>query len=289
LLEKAIVLDPDFALAYTGMARYWIVQGTFTGVLKREKVLEEAIPLLEKSLELDDKEPATHWHLASCYLWFQWDFEKAEIQYNKIRELVTSYVWPDYLLASGRYQEALAGSTKFINNDMNRPGAWASQGLSLYFTDHSEESLATYEWALNKYPNNPGLVSEAGRVYIFLNEYHEAIKILKPHLNKLDRRPPRNLGNLAIAYYKTDQNSKSNDILEELKQMSQESSVGSPAFYIAMIYAQMREIDTAFKWVDKAYQEHEVEMYWLKVEPPFEPLRSDPRWQEMLDKVGFPE
>ncbi len=172
---------------------------------------------------------------------------------------------------------------------MNNYYAWVSQGLSLYFNDHSEESVATFERALKLFPNDPNILSGAGRVYIFLNEYHEAIKILEPHLNKLDRRPPRDLGNLAIAYYNTDQNSKSNDILEELKQMSQGSSVGSPAFYIAMLYAQMREIDTAFKWLDKAYQEHEVEMYWLKVEPPFEPLRSDPRWQEMLDKVGFPD
>ena len=123
---------------------------------------------------------------------------------------------------------------------------------------------------------------------IFLNEYHKAIKILEPHLNKLDRRPPRDLGYLAIAYYKTDQNSKSNDLLEEIKQMSQGSSVGSPAFYISMLYAQMGEIDLAFEWLDKAYTNQEVEMYWLKVEPPFEPLKSDPRWQEMLDKVGFP-
>ena len=56
-----------------------------------------------------------------------------------------------------------------------------------------------------------------------------------------------------------------------------------------MIYAQMGEVDLAFEWLDKAYEDHEVEMYWLKVEPPFEPLHDDSRWQEMLDKVGFPE
>ena len=64
-----------------------------------------------------------------------------------------------------------------------------------------------------------------------------------------------------------------------------------------MSYAKMREIDLAFDWLEKAYQDHEVEMYWLKVEPPFEPLHDDPRWQEMparqaldgLDKVGFPD
>jgi hypothetical protein len=67
------------------------------------------------------------------------------------------------------------------------------------------------------------------------------------------------------------------------------TQANSPSFYLAMIYAQLGEIDTAFEWLEKAYQDHEVEMYWLKVEPPFEPLRNDPRWQVMLDKVGFPE
>jgi len=54
-----------------------------------------------------------------------------------------------------------------------------------------------------------------------------------------------------------------------------------------MIYTQMEEIVTAFEWLEKAYQDREVEMYWLKVEPPFEPLRTDPRCQQMLEKVGF--
>ncbi len=195
--------------------------------------------------------------------------------------------WVSAFTGSARRNRSPSAETSYW--DMNSPAAWALHGLSLYFADHAEESLATLGQALKKFPNDPFLLSQAGRVFIFLNEYHEAIKILKSHLNKLDRRPPRDLGNLAIAYYKTDQNSKSNDILEELKQMSQKSSVGSPAFYLSMLYAQMREINLAFEWLDKAYQEHEVEMFWLKVEPPFEPLRSDPRWQEMLDKVGFPD
>jgi len=56
-----------------------------------------------------------------------------------------------------------------------------------------------------------------------------------------------------------------------------------------MIYAQMGKTDLAFNYIEKAYETHEVEMYWLKVEPPFEPLYDDPRWQEMLDRIGFPE
>jgi len=74
-----------------------------------------------------------------------------------------------------------------------------------------------------------------------------------------------------------------------LKEKSQLSPVGSPAFNIAMIYSAMGEKDLAFQWLDQSFEDHEVEMHWLKVEPPFEPLHDDPRWQVMLDKVGFPD
>jgi hypothetical protein len=55
-----------------------------------------------------------------------------------------------------------------------------------------------------------------------------------------------------------------------------------------MIYAQTGDVNTAFEWLEKGLRDHEVEMYWLKVEPPFEPLHSDPRFQVMLDKIGYP-
>ena len=58
--------------------------------------------------------------------------------------------------------------------------------------------------------------------------------------------------------------------------------------YDAIQDVALNDLESAFEWLEKAYQDHENEMYWLKVEPPFEPLRSDPRWQVMLDKVGFP-
>ena len=56
-----------------------------------------------------------------------------------------------------------------------------------------------------------------------------------------------------------------------------------------MVYAQLGETDLAFHYLDKSFVNHEIEMYWLKVEPPFKPLHKDPRWQAMLDKVGFPK
>jgi len=100
---------------------------------------------------------------------------------------------------------------------------------------------------------------------------------------------PRLIGNLAIAYYKLEREDDAISIIEELKQRSSQSPVGSPAFYVAMIYSSMGENDLAFQWLKKAFEDHEVEMHWLKVGPYFESLHDDPRWQVMLDKIGFPD
>lgn len=100
--------------------------------------------------------------------------------------------------------------------------------------------------------------------------------------------PPRLLGTAVIAHYHLGRIDKTKALLADLKAYGKETSGGSPSFYIAMVYAQMGERDLAFEWLEKAYRDREVEMYWLKVEPPFEPLHDDPRWQKILDKVGFP-
>ena len=133
-------------------------------------------------------------------------------------------------------------------------------------------------------------LNTAARIYFGMQDYQKVIEVTNEYLNDYaGLRPPRILGYLAAAHYNTGNYDKTQKLLDELMLQADESPVGSPSFHIAFIYAQMGEVDTAFEWLDKTYEDHEVEMYWLKVEPPFEPLYDDPRWQELLDKVGFPE
>jgi len=98
---------------------------------------------------------------------------------------------------------------------------------------------------------------------------------------------PRAMGFAAIAYYHTGQQDEVDEIITVLTGQSNDSPIGSPAYHLAIIYAQMGEADLAFDWLDKAHRDRKIEMYWLKVEPPLKPLHSDPRWNEMLFKVRF--
>ena len=117
--------------------------------------------------------------------------------------------------------------------------------------------------------------------------HEESLRIINQYLG--DGKEPKTLAIKAIANIHLGELEKGGEILQEIMSMAKESSIGSPSFYIAMINAQLGETDIAFEWLEKAYDDHEQELYWLKVEPPFKPLYSDPRWQVVLDKVGFPE
>ena len=195
------------------------------------------------------------------------------------------------MIPLGRFKEALEDTESIFKIDPNSSRIWQGKILSYYFNNREDEALQAIETALIYDFRNIHLDMDITRVYLYLEKYNEAVNFLDQFFqNHIDfKDTPRPLGFLAIAYYHIGKLDEAREILERLQLYSEESSAGSPSFFITMIYAQMGEIDLAFEWLDKAYNDHEVEMYWLKVEPLFEPMRKDPRWQEMLDKVGFPE
>jgi tetratricopeptide (TPR) repeat protein len=95
------------------------------------------------------------------------------------------------------------------------------------------------------------------------------------------------LGVVGVAYYKSGDLSKSSLFLNELLSKSRKSPAGSPSFYAAAIYTAMGENGKAIHSLEKAFDDHEVEMYWLKVEPFFQALHGDPRFENLLKKIGF--
>jgi len=293
LLEKIIQIDPGFADAYAFLGQMKSNFG-WAGQARGSNSPEEAFiigkPYFEKALEIDPSNEGALLFSAFNHLWYRWDFQAAEKYYQTLVELNPNYSWADFLIATGRFKEAVQRAEIAMEINPLSPAPWTEMILSYNFNDQHEEALKTIETAQKANFRAANLYVAAGRVYLYLEKYERVIETLEQFLKDYDHiHSPRPLGTLAIAYYHVGELDRFKELLQEIKAQSEDSSRGSPSFYLAMIYAQMGEIDTAFEWLDKAYQDHEVEMYWLKVEPPFEPLRSDPRWQEMLDKVGFPE
>jgi tetratricopeptide (TPR) repeat protein len=122
-----------------------------------------------------------------------------------------------------------------------------------------------------------------------LGKYDKAIGLFETRMadKQLNDIIPYYLGHLGIAYFKTGEKSKSATYLNDLLLRSRKSPVGSPSFFAAAVYAAMGETNKSLQTLEKAYTDHEVEMYWLKVEPLFRRLHGNPRFENLLMKIGF--
>ena len=101
--------------------------------------------------------------------------------------------------------------------------------------------------------------------------------------------PSYALGHTAIAYFKTGRKDSTEKFLREIINRSKQSPVGSPAYFSAAVYTAMGKNASAIHWLEKAYSDREVEMYWLKVEPLFTPLHSEPGFKNIINKMNYPK
>jgi tetratricopeptide (TPR) repeat protein len=142
---------------------------------------------------------------------------------------------------------------------------------------------------MSLYPKYKFLSDAAIRIYVYTSNYKKAIETFDDIYkdSKAQDIYPRLLSLIGIAYLKTGNNNGSDLFLNELISRSEKSPTGSPSFSAAAIYTARGENDKAIQSLEKGYADHEVEMYWLKVEPLFKPLHGDPRFENILKKIGF--
>lgn len=293
LYNQALKLDPNFSAVYMEIAAS-LQAANLMAVGEGMNALETWLiskPYVEMAIKTDNNNAFAHGRMGQSLLWFEWDIKGAEKSFLEVKRIIPSFVWTDLLILTGRINEALKGAANSVELDPRSMEGWTGLILSQYFAGKHNEVLTTIEKALlsNTSGGRPFLLSESSRVLMFLENYSEAlnkINILKkeyPHIET-----PRLMAIECISYLHLKELKKSKTIENKLLAKSKINAGGSPFFHLAMIASQKGEIEEAFKWLNKAYKEHEVEMYWLKVEPPFKPLNNDPRWQKMLDKVGIP-
>ncbi len=296
MLHEAIKLDPNFSNAYVGVGLRLQAGATIfaTGEgMDPNRAWMISKPYLQKALEVDPNNGAAHERMAWSLLWFEWDFEGAEKEFFETKRIYPNYTWTDYLIATSNFDQAVEEADLGNEFDPTSPTVWSGKILSQFFAGQHDKVLTTIN-AVLKDPTvrfREFILIESLRVWMYLGMYEEVIESFEKFIfeNPKIAQPSRLMAIASISYLHKGQMKKSNEYLNSLITKSEINAGGSPSFYISMVYSQKGETAEAFKWLEKSYRDREVEMYWLKVEPPFEPIRSDPRYQEMLDKVGFPE
>jgi TolB-like protein/AraC-like DNA-binding protein len=291
LYEKSIEIDSSFVEAYTSQARVWSFGGLVWGIFDERTAWENTKRLLEKALEIDPDNKGVEEELYSGYFYYDWNFELVEPYYQTI--LKDSYyddtpsLVADYAIKTGRYLQAANAMDELLLIDPSFGVLFCFKAEAFIFLDRTDEAFDLLESTNSLYDDNLWYLRESAKIYFYLGEYEKSKKQLNKMLSKFPDYPPILMWlNLVYAQMDGSQN-EVNKHLEELFTKYNEGSSGSPAWFIALYYCTLNDYERTFEWLNKSYERHEVELTWLREEPLLAPLRNDPRYVDLYEKIGF--
>lgn len=289
---RAIEIDPNYAEAYSALANLHFLY-TMHLIHSPHEGFKKTRYYAEKALSLNKEIAAAHFTLGQVYFWFDWDFEKAKIQYNKAAKAsvpffstgVTIDPWY-HAFVEGDYEGAVNSTLKIIETD---PLSIFSQYLlSCYLTWGKRPTRArdVLNNMLKMVPN----YSDAQRLLAY-NSFIEGDS--KRAVEEARKAVEMSYGlgwsqiTLGIVLAQDGQEEEANEILNNLKQSKDKANI-SP-LGIGLIYTYLNDFDNAFKYLEEAITYKDQWMVSLKYGPEYEPLRSDPRFDALIKKIGYPK
>ena len=291
LYEKAIATDSNFIEPYIDMANIWHMGGSVWGFYDEQMAWGNAKTLLEQALQIAPANQRVEEELNTGRFFYDWNFELVEKFYQKILSNSIHYkpsvISLDYPIKTGRPEETLKAIDRLIINDPSNvfyPFFKAEAMFYLGATDEAKEILTQTDPLYN---DNWFYLRESMKLYYCLGEYEKSKIQLEKIITQFPDYPPILMWINAV-HAQMDGNSKVTlQYLTELKNEYDKGSSGSPAWFIALYYAHIKDYEKTFEWLQKSYDRHEVEMTWLREEPLLAPIRNDPRYKELYEKVGF--
>lgn len=288
IYEQAVKLDPKFALGYVGIAESWTVIPSFPYGSPAE-CTPKAKAAASKALELDPDLPEAHTVAAMIAATYDWDWETAEAEFKRSLELDPNlstthyrYAWT-YLSPLGRHDEAIAE----MKIAMEKEPLYLIQGANyagvLMYARRFDEAVEQAKKTYDLDPNFIGGKNWLCHTYNMKGMYAESLAIAE---KSLDSEMPF-LSNAGFAYAKTGQREKALAIVERWKEGEKRKYVMN--YWVAVTYAALGDKDGAFAELEKAYRNHDWFLQRIKVDPFMDPLRGDPRFDEMVKRLNFPE
>lgn len=289
--EDAIKKDVNFAPAYSGLAdSYGLFGFSQYAALPPTEAERRAEAAARKALELDDTLAEAHTALGAIQHRSKWNWVEAEREFRRAVELNPDYT-PAYqfyalcLSSVGRQQEALAAIRRALELEPASPIINAAAARQLIFARQYDLAIEQLQKALELEPNFMVAHVRLGLVYEQKGMYEDAVAELDK-ARTLSKDNPLVIAALGHAYALSGSRKRAQELLAELKQLSKKRYVS--AYDMAVIYSGLREPDQAFAWLEKAYQDREGSLVYLKVEPWLDPIRSDRRFAELVRSVGLP-
>jgi DNA-binding winged helix-turn-helix (wHTH) protein/TolB-like protein/Flp pilus assembly protein TadD len=281
---QAIQADAGYALAYAGMADCY-----FTISLPPKERWTEAKAAAVKALELDNTLAEAHTSLAYARMNYDWNWPGAESEFKRAIELNPNYAtarhwYGEYLSAMGRHNDGIAETKRAVELEPTSLIINANLGRLLYYArlydlaiKQLQETVAMDESFARTHRNLGWVYEQKGMSEEAVREFEKAIT--------LSGGAAETVSSLGHAYASSGEKTKAYQIINRLKQQSKQQYI-SP-FNIAIIYAGLGEKDRAFKWLEHAYADRSLWMVFLEVDPRLDSLRSDPRFADLVRRVGL--
>jgi pentatricopeptide repeat protein len=285
--EEATKRDPTFAPAYVGLADAYDRLGTIFIGTPPSEVRPKVVNAARKALELDPELAEAHVLLADIYQ-EQWHWGDAQAEYKRALDLkpndAAAHVgFAHWLLCQGRTQEALTWTERGRELDPIEVSG-TSIGETLFFAHRYDEAIHELRSVLAVQGDSASALWYLGFSLIAKGQPEDAIPVLEKAVS-ITNRSSGVIGVLISAYAHAGRRKDALRLLDELKQRRQKGYVPAGAFVNA--YLGMEDREQAFAWLEHAYQEQSNILQFLKVHPYFDPLRDDPRFKDLLHRVGL--
>jgi TolB-like protein/DNA-binding winged helix-turn-helix (wHTH) protein/Tfp pilus assembly protein PilF len=289
--ESATHRDPQFALAYAGLADcYGIVGATIYGVLPASEAAARTKAAATRALEIDPSLAEAETSLATAKFNYDWDWAGAAEGLQKAIAMDPRYPtayqrYSLYLSAMGRPNESFEQIQKARELDPLSISISASIGWRLYLAREYDRSIVQLRDTLELDPNNEWARVNLGQAYEQKGEVQLAIAEFQRAVEQ-SKSSPLSVSSLAHAYALSGNHAETEKLLAQLQAMSKKQYV-SP-YYVAIVYVGLGKNEVAMDWLEKAYDDHSNGLVFLKVEPELDPLRSNPRFLALQAKLNFP-
>ena len=285
--EQAIAADPNYALAYAGVADAYVLLPGYSAGIPRD-CYPKAKAMAKRALELDDTLAEAHTTLAGAIWSYEFDFTQANRDFQRAIELNPNYATAHQqygnmtLSALGRGAEAIAEGKRAVELDPLSLVINADLGVDYYYAHRYEEAIAQQRKTLEMDPGfyyarfNLGLALVAkGDLKAAIAEYQKAYA---------SDDDPWVLGLLGNAYALSGNKTEARKILDQLKEISRQRYVSAYSYVI--VYLALGDKEEALRWLEQSYQDRAgSDIGWMRVESLLDPLRSDPRFEALAEKI----
>ena len=277
--EQAIKLDPNYALAYAGLADSYALLDLYGGELQPKEIFPQAKSTAQKALELDNTLAEAHTSLAYVKFYYDWDWASAEAEFKRAIELnpnyATAHQWyAEYLFYMQRFDESLAQINRAHELDPFSVIITYELGSPYFYMRQYDQAIENYRKALEMDPHNPLVTFALAVCYEQKGMFDEAVDVLGGKQGSVSPA-------LAYIYAVSGKRREAQNMLHALMKTPR-----SP-YLIAWVYAGLGDKDQAFASLEKAYEDRDEFMVMLKVDQLLDSLRSDPRFSDVLRRVGL--